>query len=103
MHAVVVLSASQLQARASNSITTSELLAKVRSIVADKLSVDPSKITLKTHFIDDLGANSLDTVELVMAYEDEFGLDIPDANAERFFTVGDVIKYLKDRLKKKSD
>ncbi len=101
IHAVAALSAFQLRARASNSMTTSELLAKVRNIVSDKLSVDPSKITLKASFIDDLGADSLDTVELVMAYEDEFSLDILDEDAEKFFTVCDVIRYLMDKLKKR--
>lgn len=91
IHAVVALSASQLRARTSNSITTSELLAEVRSIVTDKFSVESSKITLKTHFIDDLGADSLDMVELVKAYEDEFGLLLETAGS--LFRRGDLKNF----------
>ena len=99
--AVAAFSASQLRARASNSITTSELLAKVRSMLADKLSVNPSKITLKSRLHEDLGADSLDTIEVAMAFEDEFDLDIPDEDVEKIGTVGDWIKYLMDKLKKR--
>ncbi|MBE0713188.1 MAG: acyl carrier protein [Candidatus Aminicenantes bacterium] len=71
-----------------------ELLKKVRAIVSDKLSISEEQVTEDASFIDDLGADSLDTVELVMALEDEFGLDIPDDQAEKMNTVGKAIDYI---------
>ncbi len=76
-----------------------ELFAKVRSIIAQQLGADEAEITEDSHFIEDLGADSLDTVELVMALEEEFGIEISDEDAEKIQTVGDVIKYIKSHQK----
>ncbi|MBP1659774.1 MAG: acyl carrier protein [Candidatus Aminicenantes bacterium] len=76
-----------------------ELLKKVRAIVSDKLSISEEQVTEDASFIDDLGADSLDTVELVMALEDEFGLDIPDDQAEKLTTVGKAIDYIEGHAK----
>ena len=70
---------------------------KVRRIIEEKLSVSPDQITLTAKFAEDLKADSLDTVELVMALEDEFGLDIPDEEADKIKTVGDAIKYIESK------
>jgi len=67
---------------------------KVKSIIVERLSVDANDVTKEASFIDDLGADSLDTVELVMALEEEFGLEIPDEEAEKIVTVGDAVKYI---------
>ena len=67
---------------------------KVKSMIVDKLRVDASKVVNDARFIDDLGADSLDTVELVMAFEEEFGCEIPDEAAEKILTVKDAIDYL---------
>ena len=71
-----------------------ELLKKVRAIVSDKLSISEEQVTEDASFIDDLGADSLDTVELVKALEDEIGLDNPDDQAEKLTTVGKAIDYI---------
>ena len=68
---------------------------KIREIIADKLSVDTEEITLDSSFIDDLNADSLDIVELIMALEDELDMEIPDEDVENFKTVGDVVNYVK--------
>ena len=71
--------------------------AKVKKIVADHLGVDEQKVTDEASFIDDLGADSLDTVELVMAFEEEFGSEISDSEAEKILTVGDTIKFIESK------
>ena len=76
-----------------------ELLTKIKEIVADKLSISEDQVTEDASFIDDLGADSLDTVELVMALEDEFELDIPDEDAEKLTTVGRAIDYVFENAK----
>ena len=68
----------------------------MREIIINELGLEPEKVTDDASFVEDLGADSLDTVELVMAFEEEFGLDIPDEDAEQMRTVGDAIKYLKE-------
>ena len=68
--------------------------AKVKEIIIDELGVDPEKVTPEASFVDDLGADSLDTVELVMAFEEEFTIDIPDEDAEQMRTVGEAIAYI---------
>lgn len=67
---------------------------KVRKIIVEQLGVSPEEVTLEASFIDDLGADSLDTVELVMALEEEFDMEIPDEDAEKIITVGDAIDYI---------
>jgi acyl carrier protein len=76
-----------------------ELLKKVKAIVADKLSIGEDQVTEEASFIEDLGADSLDTVELVMALEDEFSLDIPDEDAEKMTTVGKAMDYIVGHVK----
>ena len=71
--------------------------SKVKKIVADHLGVEESKVTNEASFIDDLGADSLDTVELVMAFEEEFGSEISDSEAEKILTVGDAIKFIENK------
>ncbi len=73
--------------------------ATVKKIVADHLGVDEKKVTEEASFIDDLGADSLDTVELVMAFEEEFGSEISDNEAEKILTVGDAIKFIEAQAK----
>jgi acyl carrier protein len=68
--------------------------AKVKEIIINELGVDPEKVTPEASFVDDLGADSLDTVELVMAFEEEFTIDISDEDAEQMRTVGDAISYI---------
>jgi acyl carrier protein len=70
---------------------------KVKSIIAEQLGVKPEEVTPTSSFIDDLGADSLDTVELVMALEEEFGIEIPDEDAEKITTVGDAVKYIEEK------
>ena len=70
---------------------------KVRDIIVSQLGVNPEQVTPEASFIEDLGADSLDTVELVMAFEEEFGAEIPDEEAEKLTTVGSVVNYLKEK------
>lgn len=70
---------------------------QVKAIVADKLGVNADQVKTESSFIDDLGADSLDTVELVMAFEEKFNIEIPDEDAEKMKTVGDAISYLKSK------
>lgn len=72
---------------------------RIRDLVVDQLGVNPEQVTADASFIDDLGADSLDTVELVMAFEEEFDIEIPDEDAEKMITVGDAIQYLKSHQK----
>ena len=74
---------------------------KVKAIIAEQLGVKSEEVTPTASFIDDLGADSLDTVELVMALEEEFGIEIPDEDAEKMTTVGEAIKYIEDKIAKK--
>jgi acyl carrier protein len=78
----------------STSTGNAQTEERVRNIICDQLAVEADKVTTTASFIDDLGADSLDIVELVMTMEEEFDLDIPDEDAEKMKTVGDVIKYI---------
>lgn len=73
---------------------------RVKEIIVEQLGVNPDQVTPEAKFIEDLGADSLDTVELVMALEEEFGSEIPDEEAEKLQSVGDVIKYIEENCKK---
>lgn len=77
----------------------SDVYEKVKAIIVEQLQVDESEVTPEAHFIDDLGADSLDTVELVMALEEELGIEISDEDAEKLQTVGDVVSYIEENLK----
>ncbi len=70
---------------------------KVKDIIVEQLGVNPEQVTPQAKFIEDLGADSLDTVELVMAFEEEFNVEVPDEEAEKLQTVGDVVKYIEDK------
>jgi len=74
------------------------MFEKVREIIADKLSINEDEITMDSSFLEDLNADSLDIVELIMALEDELDMEIPDEDAESFVTVGDVVKYVKEHV-----
>ncbi len=71
--------------------------AKVKEIIVDELGVEADKVNTDASFVDDLGADSLDTVELIMAFEEEFEIDIPDEDAEQMRTVGDAVAYIDER------
>ena len=74
-----------------------DIANKLKKMVVDHLGVDEAKVTEEANFIDDLGADSLDTVELVMAFEEEFGSEISDSQAEKILTVGDAIKFIEGK------
>ena len=74
-----------------------DVSSKVKKIVADLLGIEEAKVTEESSFIDDLGADSLDTVELVMAFEEEFGSEISDSEAEKILTVGDAVKFIEGK------
>ena len=74
-----------------------DVASKVKKIVVDHLGIDEAKVTDEANFIDDLGADSLDTVELVMAFEEEFGSEISDNEAEKILTVGDAVKFIESK------
>ena len=71
--------------------------SKIKTIIAEQLGVKPEEVTPNASFVDDLGADSLDTVELIMALEEEFNIEIPDEDAEKMKTVGDAIKYIEEK------
>ena len=79
-------------------MTNAEIEAKVISAVVDKLGVEESKVTTDASFINDLGADSLDTVELVMKFEEEFEIKIPDEDAEKIQKVGDAVAYITEKI-----
>ena len=72
------------------------MFEKIKEIIVEQLGVEDAEVTMESSIIDDLGADSLDIVELVMAFEDEFGVEIPDETAEKIATVGDIVKYLEE-------
>ena len=79
-------------------MTQEEIFEKVKGIIVEQLGVTDSSVTMEASFVDDLGADSLDIVELIMALEEEFDTEIPDADAEKAVTVGDVVDYIKDHV-----
>jgi acyl carrier protein len=78
----------------------SDVAARVKKIVIEHLDVEDAKVTAEASFMDDLGADSLDTVELVMAFEEEFGIEIPDDAAEKIMTVNDAVSYIEQAANK---
>ena len=79
-------------------MSSEEIFEKVKGVIVEQLGVAEGNITMKASFIDDLGADSLDIVELIMALEEEFDIEIPDSDAEKVVTVGDVVEYIKDHV-----
>ena len=77
----------------------SEIASRVKAIIVDKLGVEESEVTTEASFTNDLGADSLDTVELIMEFEKEFGISIPDDQAEKIATVGDAVSYIEANVK----
>jgi len=85
----------------TNFMADKSIEEKVKDIIVEQLGVNPEQVTPQASFIEDLGADSLDIVELVMAFEEEFSVEVPDEDAEKLQTVGDVINYIKERAKPK--
>jgi acyl carrier protein len=83
----------------TNFMAEKSIEEKVKDIIVEQLGVNPEQVTSQASFIEDLGADSLDIVELVMAFEEEFSVEVPDEDAEKLQTVGDVIKYIEERAK----
>ncbi len=79
-------------------MSSEEIFEKVKNIIVDLLQVSEDAVSLESHFIDDLGADSLDLVELIMGIEEEFNIEIPDGEAEKVVTVGDVVDYIKENV-----
>ena len=79
-------------------MSSEEIFDKIKEIIVEQLGVAENSVTEEASFIDDLGADSLDIVELIMALEEEFDIEIPDSDAEKIVTVGDVVEYLKDNI-----
>ena len=79
----------------------SGIAEKIKSVIAEQLGVKSEEVTDQAKFVDDLGADSLDTVELVMALEEEYGVEIPDEDAEKLIAVGDAIKYIEEKIASK--
>ena len=79
-------------------MSSEEIFEKVKGIIVEQLGVTEATVTMEASFIDDLGADSLDIVELIMALEEEFDIEIPDADAEKVVTVGDVVDYIKEKV-----
>ena len=79
----------------------SGIAEKIKSVIAEQLGVKPEEVTDQAKFVDDLGADSLDTVELVMALEEEYGVEIPDEDAEKLTTVGEAVKYIEEKIASK--
>ncbi len=79
-------------------MSSEEILEKVKGIIVEQLGVTDTSVTMEASFIDDLGADSLDIVELIMAIEEEFDIEIPDSDAEKVVTVGDVVDYIKENV-----
>lgn len=79
-------------------MTTTTVYERVRQVIVDQLGVNPDEVTREAHFVNDLGADSLDTVELIMALEDAFEIEIPDDDAEQLQTVGQVVAYIESHL-----
>ena len=81
-------------------MNSEEVFEKVKGIIVEQLGVADTAVTMEASFIDDLGADSLDIVELIMALEEAFDMEIPDSDAEKVVTVGDVVEYIKDNIDK---
>ena len=79
-------------------MSSEEIFERVKAIIVEQLGVTDTSVTMEASFIDDLGADSLDIVELVMAIEEEFDIEIPDSDAEKVVTVGDVVDYIKEHV-----